>query len=158
MKICKKAMVCVALAASSSFSFADWKGYSGLNCLPANENNDIRRSLTGLANEQDSPLSLYCPVVRDIESGGVNRIERVNVRVFNNNSSEGGYCRVYSRTVNGTTHDWEQQSWPAGYGDHTLTFESLNTANWGNIAIYCRLPAAEGARRSFLRSYGVEEQ
>lgn len=148
-------------AATLLFSFtasADWKGYTGTNCIPSNSGVDVRHNLNGTANWQANAAIVYCPVVRDIERGGADRIKNVNVRLFNNNARTGGWCRLVSRTLSGVVHDWEQQTWPAGYADQTISFGSLDTPNWGNIALYCSLPGVDGARKSFIRSYGVEEQ
>lgn len=144
--------------ASAVHAHADWKGYPGLNCMPSSGANDVRRSLSGSANWQDDPTIIYCPVVRDIAAGGADRIKKVNVRLFNNNGSKGGWCRLISRTISGATHDWEEKTWPAGYQDHTISLGPLNTSNWGNIALYCSMPGKEGARKSFIKSYAVEEQ
>lgn len=137
---------------------ADWKGYPGLNCMPSSGAIDVRRTLTGAVNWQNSPTTIYCPVVRDLENGHPNGIERVNVRLFDNHSTQNGWCRLVSRTLSGATHDWQHRNYGGFAVNRTVTFENVDTSNWGNIALYCRVPGADGARKSFIRSYAVEEQ
>jgi hypothetical protein len=137
---------------------AEWKGYPGLNCMPASGANDVRRSLSGAANWQGSATTIYCPVVRDLEAGKPNGIERISVRLFDNHSTQNGWCRVVSRTLSGATHDWQHRVYGGFAVDRTVTFENVDTSNWGNIALYCQVPGADGARKSFIRSYAVEEQ
>lgn len=147
-----------ALLMSALPAAAEWHGYPGLNCMPASGANDVRRSLTGAANWQSNATIVYCPVVRDLQAGKPNGIKRVNVRVFDNHSRQNGWCRLVSRTLSGGTHDWQHKTF-GGFGAMaTLTFQNVDTPNWGNIALYCNLPGADGARKSYVSSYAVEEQ
>ena len=136
----------------------DWKGYAGLNCLPPNAQLDIRRSSSGLSNWDDRTVTVYCPVVRDHATGSREGIRAARVRLFNNNGQQGGSCTLISRGREGEIIDSEVQTWPAGYEYHDVNFGALDTSNWGYIQIYCRLPAAEGARKSFIQSYAVHEE
>lgn len=152
------AALALALLTAALPAAAEWKGYPGLNCMSSSGAIDVRRSLTGAANWHNSPTIIYCPVVRDLEAGKPNGIERINVRVFDNHSTQNGWCRAVSRTLSGGVHDWQHRDYGGFAQSSTLTFENVDTSNWGNIALYCSVPAADGARKSFIRSYAVEEQ
>jgi hypothetical protein len=149
------AALALALLTAALPAAAEWKGYPGLNCMPSSGANDVRRSLSGAVNWQSSATIIYCPVVRDLEAGKPNGIKRINLRVFDNHSRQDGWCRAVSRTLSGGTHDWQHKNYS---GNTTVTFENVDTPNWGNIALYCSVPGTDGARKSFIRSYAVEEQ
>lgn len=152
------AALIVALLGAALPAAAEWQGYTGLNCMPSSGANDVRRSLTGAANWQPAATIVYCPVIRDLEAGKPNGIKRINVRVFDNNSRQNGWCRVVSRTVTGGTHDWLHRNYGGFAQASTVTFENVDTSNFGNIALYCRVPGTDGARKSYIASYAVEEQ
>ena len=59
-------------------------------------------------------------------------------------------CLV-SRTLSGATHDWQNQTYGGFAVNHTVTFENVDTPNWGNIALYCQVPGADGARIGLIR-------
>jgi hypothetical protein len=137
----------------------DWKGYPGSNCLAHSGANDVRRLTSGtISNWQNSRTTVHCPVVRDVAAGGNNRVWNVVVRGFNNHSTQGGNCRLIVRTLSGSVFAWQQASWPSGYGEFQLNLGPLNASNWGNYHLYCSLPPAEGARKTAIRNYAVDER
>jgi len=139
-------------------SFNDWKGYNGAYCKSANNSVDVRSSVSGISNWHTAATTVYCPVVRDIAEGGPNRVSAA-VRLFNNNQRTGGSCTLISRNINNrTTVDFDRETWPAGYQDHTIRLGPVDANNWGSYMVYCTLPAREGARKSFIRSVSVDEQ
>jgi hypothetical protein len=79
-RIAASALTAMALAAAASINPAhadvagqDWKGYSGVNCLPQSNNDAIRRSAvnqSAFANTGTSTITVFCPVVRDESAGG----------------------------------------------------------------------------------------
>lgn len=151
-------IVLIATSAMSSLAQADWKGYAGAYCQAHSGANDVRRIGTGvIANFQATPTTIYCPVVRDVAAGGNNRVKLARVRLFNNNSTVGGYCRLVSRTISGGTFAFDHFSWTPGIKNVTATLGPLNASNWGSYSIYCRLPGVQGARKSFIRSVSLDE-
>jgi hypothetical protein len=136
----------------------DWKGYPGSNCLPHSGANDVRRLTSGtLSNWQDSATIVHCPVVRDFAAGGDDRIWNGVVRLYDNNASEDGYCRLVVRTLSGALFAYDHAAW-TGTGLKTLNFGPLDASNWGNYSLYCSLPAADGPRRSYIRNYAIDER
>lgn len=136
----------------------DWKGYNGAFCKPSNSQLDVRSTLSGIANWEDRAVTIYCPIVRDKAEGGPDNVN-VSVRLFNNNGSRGGYCTLVSRNINNAvTVDFDRRSWPGGYSNRTIRLGPVDANNWGSYMVYCRLPAAEGARKSFIRSIAADER
>ena len=136
----------------------DWKGYNGAFCKGANNLVDVRVSSSGISNWENTSTLIYCPVDRDIAKGGANTVVAA-ISLFNNNSQSGGYCTLLSRDRDNTyTIDSDQEFWPAGYGEHTVSLGPVDTNNWGNNIIYCRVPGAEGSRKTVIRSVRIDEQ
>lgn len=137
----------------------DWKGYAGTVCHARSGSIDVRRSGDGrLANFQNTPSTVYCPVVRDVAEGGNNRVMQARVRLFNNNSNVGGFCRLVSRNISGGTFAFDHFAWTPGIKNVTATLGPLNASNWGSYMIYCSIPGVDGARKSFIRSVSLDER
>ncbi len=136
----------------------DWKGYNGSYCKATNSMLDVRSRLSGISNWEDSPTTIYCPVARDVAEGGGNRVEAA-VSLFNNNSQSGGYCTLVSRDINNKiTVDSHRVYWPSGYEEHTVRLGPVDSSNWGNYMVYCRVPGKEGNRKTVIRSIRIDEQ
>jgi len=162
LKLLSLSMVMTISALASGGAQADgagdWKGYPGSNCMASSGANDVRRLTSGtLSNWQNKATIVHCPVVRDIASGGKKRVWNVAVRLFDNHPTQDGYCRLVVRTLQGNVHAWDHAAW-TGTGKKTLNLGPLDASNWGNYAIYCKLPPAKGARKSFIRNYAVDEK
>jgi hypothetical protein len=148
----------VASTASSIASAADWKSYPGAFCQAPNTNTDIRRSSTGIANWSADRAFVHCPIVRDIQSGGTNQLRSVVISLQNNHSSQGGFCRLLSRTRNvAGVVDSVQKSWPAGYASHTISLGPVNATEGGNYLVSCQLPARQGAKKSLIHNIRTSE-
>ncbi len=151
-------IILIATSAITGLAQADWKGYAGSYCQARSGANDVRRLGTGvLANFQANPTTVHCPVVRDIAEGGPNRIKLARVRLFNNNANVGGFCRLVSRDINGNTVAFDHFSWTPGIKNVTASLGPLNANNFGSYSIYCNIPGADGARKSFIKSVSLDE-
>jgi hypothetical protein len=160
------AMAATAIAASLSLGpvYADtpgrdWKGYAGVNCLPASPNHDIRRSAIGqigFANHGTGTITVFCPVVRDVAEGGENRVAAVAVRM-RNRSSVDGRCEFSSRDINGMTHDTKSVVFPPG--EFVKTMGPINASNWGSYVLSCQLPGLHPTTKlpSYIVNYRVDE-
>jgi hypothetical protein len=148
----------LAISTVSSTASADWKGYAGAFCHGPNNNVDVRRSSTGIANWGTGSTTVYCPIVRDVAAGGNNRLQQVAISLFNNNSTSGGCCTLISRTQSRSgIVDSDQQCWSAGFAHRTVRLGPVDANNWGNYLVYCRLPARQGARKSIIYNVRADE-
>jgi len=147
------------LSATPFYSTAsDWKSYPGAFCQGPNSSTDLRRSGNGsLSNWQRSPVTVHCPVLRDVQAGGSNRVKLVRISLFNNHRSVGGYCRLVSLNSSGSIIAWDQYNWRGGFRNVTASLGPLNAQSWGSYHIYCRLPGTDGARKTFIRNVRVDE-
>lgn len=154
------ALVIAAFATGGALAdgAGDWKGYPGSNCLAHSGANDVRRLTSGtLSNWQNTSTIVHCPVVRDVAEGGDNRVWAATVRLYDNHPTEDGYCRLVVRTISGATFAWDHAAW-TGTGNKTVSLGPLDASNWGNYSLYCSLPAASGASKSFIRNYALDER
>lgn len=149
--------IVILLAASTQVQagHSDWKGYSGTNCLPASDNSDYTRSQIGgnFANMGVPAITVICPIVRDVQYAGAGRVQvRVSVRV----RQDGGYCRLYSKQSSGAAFDFQHIVLPGDFS--TITFSAVDSSNFGNYFIACRIPGIIGPNLpSYIRSYAVNE-
>jgi hypothetical protein len=159
---------CGALALCGAASIAqadaagqDWKGYAGVNCLAQSNNDPIRRSAvaqTAFANTGTSTITVFCPVVRDVASGGDNRVSAVAVRFRNRNSAVAGRCEFSSHDINGAKID--SKSAVAPFGETTLQLGPVNAHNWGSYVLSCQIPGRDAATnlQSYIVNYRVDER
>lgn len=161
-----------AAASAGLFSAApaaasDWKGYAGVNCLSQNNTDAVRRSAVGqpaLANSGTSTLTVYCPVVRDVEVGGDNRVKAVAVRVRNRHSTGNITCEFSSFNQDGVKIDTKTGVLPPDPVDHDVEDDirlgPLNAHNWGSYVLLCQLPGRHATNnlQSYLINYRVDEE
>ena len=138
----------------------DWKGYTGVNCLPESPNAPIRRSaggVTAIANTGTSTITVYCPVVRDESVGGDNRVAAVAVRFRNRNAAVTGRCEFSS--VDQTGAKIASKAAVAPFGETTLQLGPVNAHNWGGYLLICQLPGRDATTnlQSYIVNYRVEE-
>lgn len=139
---------------------ADWKGYAGVNCLPQNPTDSVRRSAVAnpaIANTGAGVLTVYCPVVRDEEVGSPTRVSAVRIRFNNRNSAVNGSCEFASFDIDGTKVD--SKSVVAPFGLHTLTMGPVAAHNWGSYVLSCQIPGRDASSnlQSYILSYRVDE-
>lgn len=165
-RLCQ-ALGLAAAAAAASVSPAhadvagmDWKGYTGVNCLPDSPNAPIRRSAVGqtaLANTGTSTITVYCPVVRDESVGGDNRVAAVAVRFRNRNAAVAGRCEFSSHDQTGAKI--ASKAAVAPFGETTLQLGPVNAHNWGGYLLTCQLPGRDATTglQSYIVNYRVDE-
>ncbi|GLS25552.1 hypothetical protein [Marinibactrum halimedae] len=155
----KKMWMAIAccIGISGAVQAQDWKSYSGVGCLPIQETQDIRRSLGGISNWDNTSGTFYCPLVKDIAAANPNGLQRVNVRIFNNHSTAVTRCVLASRNADGVTLSTDSATCPVGIGACSLNLGPLATINGSNAALYCILPERQGARKTIIRSYSMSE-
>jgi hypothetical protein len=162
-----RACTLAAIAAAASIGAAraeepghDWKGYPGVNCIGQNQNDPLRRSAvaqTAISNTGTSPVTVFCPVVRDESAGGQTRIHEVAVRFRNRNSTASGRCELSSHDINGSKI--ATQTLVAPFGETTLRFGPMNASNWGSYVLQCQIPGRDPATslQSYVVNYRVDE-
>lgn len=164
-------IVCAAAAvaaAASTPAFAaeqpghDWKGYAGVNCLPQSNLDPIRRSAVNqaaLANTGTSPITVFCPIVRDEPEGGRARVHEVRVYFRNRHLSVRGSCEFSVHDIDGFKVATKTVDAPPNM-DSTLSFGSLDTTNWGSYVLQCLVPGRDPANnnlQSYIANYRVDE-
>lgn len=151
------------LAGTGSVANAEWSGYNGSSCKVGNSSASFYISpLRGdFANSGVNDLTVFCPLVRDNEVGGSEKIREVRVNLRDRNDARDGYCRVVSREFNGSTHDIETKTW-TGTGNKIVRLGPIDASNFGSYHLVCRLPGRNGGVSSgvpsYIRSYALEEE
>jgi hypothetical protein len=163
-------MLGTATVAALSFNTAnadwpgqDWKGYSAVNCVPANENStvSISRSVSGssvaISNTGTTPVSVFCPIVRDVSEGGTDRVNAVRILVSDRNSTAAIRCSFSSHGQNGVMVDSASDTSVGGLD--TLKMDGINANNWGSYALICQIPGRDPKTnlQSYLINYRVDE-
>jgi hypothetical protein len=146
--------------AHADVSGQDWKGYAGVNCMSQSNSDPIRRSAinqTAFSNTGTSTITVFCPVVRDVSSGGDNRVSAVAVRFRNRNSAVAGRCEFSSHDINGIRID--SKSAVAPFGETTLQLGPVDAHNWGSYVLSCQVPGRDVATnlQSYIVNYRVDE-
>jgi hypothetical protein len=89
---------------------------------------------------------------------GTNRILGVSLSIYNGHRSQGGMCRVISRVRDGSgISDSYTRSWGGGTRRLTISLGRTGAVTAGNYLVYCRLPPADGSRRSTIYNVRVLE-
>jgi hypothetical protein len=157
------------LAASATLAFAllagqasaeDGKAYPGSACQRQFDHvaASITRSQASLLNVDSRRVKLFCPVVKDIEAGGIKRAEIMYLDGHNNDrvtcelmslSREGAVVQSSVRHssvagVNGTPL-------PLSFGVHAKNPK-------GTYVLTCELPPITGSGSSHIITYNVVEE
>lgn len=147
-------MASLLLVGYSQTASADWKGYSGANCMQSSEiYNDFRRTYYGYINDSANAAMVICPIVRDVSQGGTARIDKVHVTLTSHSNS---YCWLYSLTHDGDFYASQFKNFPAG-DPVEIVFSDVDASNAGSYTISCRIPGLSGINRSYIRTYAVNE-
>lgn len=139
---------------------ADPVVYSADNCVQAANTGGSGNDLSGTPGyyqgtmtngHNDNDMSVLCPIVGLGES---NTIDKVRVRVWDDNTSEAVQCTVGCRDAESSeTYDSLPDSSTAQ--DDTLIFDSIDADySDGGCSIYCTLPD-KGTWYSYILEYKV---
>ncbi|WP_127998163.1 hypothetical protein [Piscinibacter defluvii] len=159
-----RALLAVAVAGilphAGALAAGEWKGYAGVNCLPGNSNDSVRRSATSdaaLANAGTSTISVFCPVVRDVEASGSPRVLAAVVRMRNRHATASASCEFSVHNQAGNKVGTVTRVAP--FGEHDLNFPAMNAPAWGSYVIRCSLPGRDPATnlQSYIINYRVDE-
>lgn len=147
--------------ALTAHAAGDWKGYAGVNCLSQDDAASVRRSAvnqTALANTGTSAVTVFCPIVRDVEGKGEGRVIAVAVRFRNRNPGVSGSCEFSSHDQSG--YKIATQTLPAPFGEPTLSFGPMAAESWGSYVLTCLLPGRDptSGLQSYIVNYRVDEQ
>lgn len=150
------------LSFNTAYAAQDWKGYSAVNCVPANENSTtLRRSVSGssvaISNTGTSSVSVFCPIVRDVAEGGPDRVNAVRIFVRDRNQTAAIRCDFSSHSQNGAMVDSASDTSVNGFD--TLAMDGINANNWGSYALICQIPGRDPVtnEQSYLINYRVDE-
>jgi hypothetical protein len=148
-------------AAVAAHAAGDWKGYAGVNCLSQDDAAPVRRSATNqtaLSNTGTNTITVFCPIVRDVEAAGSGRVIAVAVRFRNRNPGVNGSCEFSSHDQSGYKVD--TQTLVAPFGETTLSFAAQDAQAWGSYALSCQLPGRDPASglQSYIVNYRVDEK
>jgi hypothetical protein len=147
--------------ALTAHAAGDWKGYAGVNCLSQDDAAAVRRSAvnqTALPNTGTGTVTVFCPIVRDVEAEGQGRVIAVAVRFRNRNPGVTGSCEFSTHDQSGYKSD--TQTLAAPFGETTLSFGPLDAPAWGSYVLTCQLPGRDPASglQSYIVNYRVDEK
>lgn len=153
----KAAIVVLATPLLMATAHAEWKGYPGSSCYPANDSADVYRSVTGggISNSGSSSINVFCPVVRDISAGGVDRVQQARVTFSDRNEFENFTCTLRSRTQEGGLVDSKSVT----RATSPIRIRNVDASNWGSYTLVCRIPGRSPWTnlQSYIISYALEE-
>ncbi|MEQ1559574.1 MAG: hypothetical protein ABL933_11635 [Methyloglobulus sp.] len=134
-----------------------------MNCVPTNENSavSLSRSVSGssvaISNTGITPVSVFCPIVRDVSEGGTDRVKAVRILVNDRNPTAAIRCNFSSHDQNGVMVDSASDASVGGV--ETLTMDGINASTWGSYALICQIPGRNPVTnlQSYLINYRVDE-
>ena len=165
MQISRLAAACgvivSVMATTTAFAAEDGKAYPGSACQRQFDNvaAPVARTQALILSTHDSPVKVFCPVAKDVESG---RIKRAEVMVDDNHSTANISCELFSFRRDGSV----QQVTPRATSGTSATPVALtfgaHTANpKGSYGLTCELPPGSGAGAlgpSSIVGYSVVEE
>ena len=165
MNLSRLALACgaivVAVTTTPAFAAEDGKAYPGSACQRQFDNvaAPVARTQALILSTHDSPVKVFCPVVKDVEAG---RITRAEVMVDDNHSTANISCELFSFRRDGSV----QQVTPRATSGTSATPVALtfgaHTANpKGSYGLTCELPPGSGAGAlgpSSIVGYSVVEE
>jgi hypothetical protein len=104
-------------------------------------------------NSNSGSLTVSCPIVRDAVSGGVND---AYVRAYSAHSS-GVWCQLHTRSTYGTAGFLQGKS-AGGTGYKGLSYASMSDYNGGFYYFWCAVPPSNGATKSRIIAYRMDEK
>ena len=153
----KAAIAVIATPLLMATAHAEWKGYPGSSCYPANDSENVYRSVTGgsISNPGSSSINVFCPVVRDISAGGVNRVQQARVTFSDRHEFENFTCTLRSRTQEGSLVDSKSVT----RATSPIRIRNVDASNWGSYTLVCRIPGRSPWTnlQSYIISYALEE-
>ena len=156
----KNVSLIVLAALSTTAMAADKKVYPANLCTPLHSSGmgQIEFSYSRIINNSTlSPVTVYCPIVRDEDSSG-STITAASISVYDRNNGDNITCNLRAASASGSTTDYSTKT-SSGYGSspQTLSFSSVSmSGSTGPLYIRCQIPERD-ISTSRLNSYSITE-
>lgn len=155
----------LGIAVSVTVATADIrKVYPGAACQPFDDNANVRRTAEGIMqNNSNNTQDWICAVERNtIAANAVDGIVDAVIGVIDNNNSGADpkvTCTLYSRSKTTGLTDSEVQNSPAGASPNVreLNYGSQVSATGGYYYFHCKIPPVDGANKSGIAWYRIDE-